>query len=241
MCTKRALIKDGKSSPFTSFLCCCYYLDSLIISGMIWLAEVLSGRHYALYPHMFHGSCPLCVIIAEVWCSSSHRGDLIWQRMNHQATIKDSVLYASVFCLYDVSSVKFMFFCHSEHIYHMPLSKAKLINSKHGCGCDSQERTQSLLSSSDLTRVPRSFLTSNVCVGQIVVITRLWANTTCLVLLDQVQATSDPLRSIRPTLLAKDALLWPSQMLRWSMESRDHLAKNISIIHFNELSRMNHH
>ena len=80
-----------------------------------------------------------------------------------------------------------------------------------------------------------------ICVGQIVVITRLWANTTCLVLLDQVQATSDPLRSIRPTLLAKDALLWPSQMLRWSMESRDHLAKNISIIHFNELSRMNHH
>ena len=79
-----------------------------------------------------------------------------------------------------------------------------------------------------------------ICVGQIVVITRLWANTTCLVLLDQVQATSDPLRSIRPTL-AKDSLLWPSQMLRWSMESRDHLAKNISIIHFNELSRMNHH
>ena len=105
----------------------------------------------------------LCVIIGEVWCFSSHWGDLIWQRMNHQATTKDSVLYTSVFCLHDVSSVKFMFFCHSEHIYHMPLSKAKLINSKHGCGCDSQERTQSLLSVSDLTRVPRSLLTSNLC------------------------------------------------------------------------------
>ena len=83
MCTNRTSIKDGKSSYFTSFLCCCY-LDSLVSGRMIWLAEVLSGRHYALYPDMFHRCCPLSVIIGEVCCSSSHWGDLIWQRMNHQ-------------------------------------------------------------------------------------------------------------------------------------------------------------